>query len=260
MWVRIRNWEWISKWAVSTLLTEYWVTSGETLIKHVAPVMQFFWFTSSSGGGFYNEFQRCFLLLSCDDLIMMCWWNRGCRALSHLEEVLTPQERPEVPRALQLPSRILNSHLCSASALELEHLHFPIPFPWNRQQLHVLQWVGAIEDDRRPMNKTQTCLFCAVLSKWCISNEVFAVCYFCLLINEIFPVASFVSGWWSYREVWGEGCKLGWFGVCLLYWGSHLKIVTALCQLQAGPVFVGFQSVLPLLWISWVNSLENYLK
>lgn len=36
------------------------------------------------------------------------------------------------------------------------------------------------------MNKTQTCLFCAILSKCCISNEVFAVCCFCLLINEMF--------------------------------------------------------------------------
>jgi len=36
------------------------------------------------------------------------------------------------------------------------------------------------------MNKAQTCLFCAVLSKQCISNEVFAVSRFCLLINEMF--------------------------------------------------------------------------
>lgn len=188
MWVRVRNWEWVSKWEVPTLFTEYWVTSGETWIKHVAPVMQFFWFFSSSGGGFYNEFQRCLLPLHCDDLIMMRWWDRELQAVSHLEDVLIPKERPEVPRSLQLPSHILDSCLCSASALELRHLHLPIPFQWNRQQLHVLHRVGAIEDDRRPMNKTQTCLFCAVLSKWCISNEVFAVCYFCLLINEIFPL------------------------------------------------------------------------
>lgn len=44
-----------------------------------------------------------------------------------------------------------------------------------------------------------------------------------------------------------RGCKLGWFGVYLLCGGSHLNIVTALCQLEAGTVFVGFQSVLPLL-------------
>lgn len=77
MWVRIRNWEWVSKWAVSTLLTEYWVTSGGTLIKHVALVMHFLWFISSSGEGFCSEFQRCLLPLCCDDLITMCWWIGG---------------------------------------------------------------------------------------------------------------------------------------------------------------------------------------
>lgn len=64
MWVRIRNREWVSKWAVSTLLTEYWVTSGETLIKHVAPVMHFF---------LLYQLRWRFLLA----LIMMCWWIRG---------------------------------------------------------------------------------------------------------------------------------------------------------------------------------------
>lgn len=45
---------------------------------------------------------------------------------------------------------------------------------------------GALQADRRPMNKIQACLFVPLWagSGQCISNEVFAVSCFCLLINE----------------------------------------------------------------------------
>lgn len=73
------------------------------------------------------------------------------------------------------------------------------------------EWVEAVENDRRPMNKTQTCLFCAILSKWCISNEVFAVSCFCLLINETFLLAVLFLA----REVTGkrEEKAVNWAGL-----------------------------------------------
>lgn len=85
--------------------------------------------------------------------------------MPHLEDVLTSKENPEVLRALQLPPVFSAPTFAQPQPWSSNISIFPSFFWWNGQQLHDLHWVGAIENDRRPMNKTQTCLFCAVLSK-----------------------------------------------------------------------------------------------
>lgn len=150
------------------------------------------------------------LQLCCDDLIMMCWWIRG------LQGTVPPGGCVDIQRkawgSKSTPAPLLYSQFPPLFSLSAgaQTSSSSIPFQWSKQQLRVLQWVGAIEDDRRPINKTQTCLFCAVLSKGCISNEVIAVCYFCLLINGIFllPVlflAREVTGKWEEKDAnWAD--------------------------------------------------------
>lgn len=139
-------------------------------------------------------FQSCLLMSSCDDLITMSWWlvglqdgvpAGGCGDVQRKALGAKGSLAPFLHPGSQLPS-------LPGLSLELKHLSiFPSPSWALLGDTHGscvfcrVSW--AAEDDRRPMNKTQTCLFCAILSKWCISNEVFAVSCFCLLINETFP-------------------------------------------------------------------------
>lgn len=111
--------------------------------------------------------------------------------VSQLKDVVMSKERPQVPKAPPAPLPHPNTHLWPASARSSNFSPSSRPplgccLVKHTAAACFAEWVWAVEDDRRPMNKTQTCLFCAVLSKWCISNEVFAVSRFCLLINETF--------------------------------------------------------------------------